>query len=298
LEKKAQSLTRLFRGIHEGVASMRYKAIFSDVDGTLLNSEHKISPVTRQKIQQLSETRHVPFILVSARMPQAILPLQQELGIHAPIVAYGGALVLSEPDLSGKRETLRNLYMDPSTVSSIYDVVSGRYPSISCSMYNKDDWYVLSFTDPWVVQEKEITAIQPILMDADFTSSSERHINKIMCMGEPEIIDRLSKDLTVRFPELTIFKSKPTYLEIMAAGVTKSAAIQTLERVLGLGRNEIMAIGDNFNDMDMLRYAGLGVAMGNAPEEVKACSDEITDTNDEDGIVRILEKHFGAEEFS
>jgi Cof subfamily protein (haloacid dehalogenase superfamily) len=271
---------------------MRYKAIFSDVDGTLLNSEHKISSVTRQTIQQLSKNQHVPFILVSARMPQAILPLQQELGIHAPFAAYGGALVLSEPNKSGKREILQNIYMDKSTVYNIYRVVSQRYPSISFSMYNKDEWHVLSFTDSWVVHEKDITAIQPILIDVAFSFSNELHINKIMCMGGPEIIDRLSKDLTDRFPELTIFKSKPTYLEIMAAGVKKTAAIQTLESVLGIGSNEIIAIGDNFNDMDMLRYAGLGVAMGNAPEEVKACSDETTDTNDEDGIVSIIQKYF------
>ncbi len=86
--------------------------------------------------------------------------------------------------------------------------------------------------------------------------------------------------------------SKPSYLEIMDRSVSKTSAIRFLQERWGVARQQVIAVGDNFNDMDMLEYAGVGVAMGNAPESVKNAADEVTLSNDDDGVAKVIEKYF------
>ncbi|XID92532.1 Cof-type HAD-IIB family hydrolase [Paenibacillaceae bacterium WGS1546] len=293
LKRFIQNMARLGASqTQNGGMYMYYKAVFSDVDGTLLNSRHRITARTREAIRYLTEERHIPFILVSARMPQAILPLQDELGINAPIVAFGGALVLGSAQTDGTREAILNLRTEASVTTRLQRLVIRQFPSICFTSYDQERWLVPSTDDPWVVQEMEITGIMPIARDPADVGKRPVLANKAMCMGEPEEIVSLAQVLESHFPELTLFRSKPHYLEIMAPGVNKSAAIQALLPFLGLHRGEIIAVGDNYNDVDMLTFAGLGVAMGNAPDEVKALADEITASHDEDGIAQLIEKHF------
>ncbi|MNN40600.1 putative phosphatase [compost metagenome] len=109
-------------------------------------------------------------------------------------------------------------------------------------------------------------------------------------MGNPEDIERLAQQIKKEVTGINIYKSKGTYLEIMDEMVSKSYAIQELEGIFDCTYRETMAIGDNYNDMDMIVYAGLGIAMGNAPDEVKKIADRITLSNDEDGLKIELDK--------
>ncbi|MNY40960.1 putative phosphatase [compost metagenome] len=111
-------------------------------------------------------------------------------------------------------------------------------------------------------------------------------------MGSPQAIDSLETELKKHHPEITIYKSKPTYLEIMAQKVQKSSAMMSLLESYHVTKQEIIAIGDNYNDIDMIHFAGLGAAMGNSPDEVKAAADIITISNDEDGVKDVIEKYF------
>ncbi|WP_068621305.1 Cof-type HAD-IIB family hydrolase [Paenibacillus tuaregi] len=268
---------------------MRYKMIFSDIDGTLLNSNHEITPGTKEAVQLLKQ-KGVPFVLVSARMPVGILPLLEELGMNEPLVCFSGALVLGAAGQNGSREVLHTKAMEPQDVKGIYALISNKFSDISFSAYNKDHWFVLSLDDEWVIQEQEITGTdaQPF----NFNHDTPPFIHKLLCMGHPEAIASLETELKIRYPEITIYKSKPTYLEVMASHVLKSSAIDILTRAYGVTREEIIAFGDNYNDIDMLQFAGLGVAMGNAPDEVKAAADVITSSNDEDGLKAVLEMYF------
>jgi Cof subfamily protein (haloacid dehalogenase superfamily) len=111
-------------------------------------------------------------------------------------------------------------------------------------------------------------------------------------MGKEEEIESLERSLKNDCSEeLTIYRSKPTYLEIMHHTVTKTYAIRFLQEKFNLEQNQIIAVGDNFNDIDMLQYAGLGVAMGNAPEQVKQIADEITSSNDDNGVAKVIQKY-------
>ncbi|AIQ11905.1 Cof-type HAD-IIB family hydrolase [Paenibacillus durus] len=265
------------------------KAIFSDIDGTLLNSRHQITPETKTAIQKVKD-RDIPFVLVSARMPSGILSLQQELEINAPVICYSGALVLGGSDSGGQRETLHSVGMGKNSVDLMRGIVSTGFPGISFSLYSHDQWIVGYRYDPWVIQEQEIIKVDPIERELSAYIEEDHEIHKILCMGNPQEINWLAETLKRVVPGVSIYKSKDTYLEIMDEMVSKSYAIRELEEVLHISNRELMAIGDNYNDIDMILYAGLGIAMGNAPEEVKRIADTVTLSNDEDGLKDGIER--------
>jgi Cof subfamily protein (haloacid dehalogenase superfamily) len=270
---------------------LKPKAVFSDIDGTLLNSEHQITSETKKAIIKVVNN-NVPFVLVSARMPSGILHLQKTLSIDSPIICYSGALVLGPDDNKGQKTIIASNGLPQAEAKSIFTLVNTLYPTVNFSLYSHDQWVVSESASKWVLQEKYITNVTPTQCRFPSFFEENHDIHKCLCMGEPEIINQLESTLKNKFSNLTIYKSKDTYLEIMSGNASKSNAIKKLKNLYHITNQEIMAIGDNFNDMDMLKYAGLGVAMGNAPDEVKMIADEVTLSNDEDGLMHILQKYF------
>jgi hypothetical protein len=117
--------------------------------------------------------------------------------------------------------------------------------------------------------------------------------NKMMVMSDPDIIDATEAHLKSVFGNsLNIYTSKPTYLEVMDPRGSKSNALRFLIERMKIDRTEVIAMGDNFNDREMIQFAGLGVAMGNAPDEIKQAADYVTDTNNNDGVRKALERLF------
>ncbi|WP_040984097.1 Cof-type HAD-IIB family hydrolase [Oceanobacillus jeddahense] len=270
---------------------MALKAVFSDIDGTLLDSNHQITDETKKEISKVVG-KDIPFVLVSARMPSGISHLQQRLSINSPMICYSGALILGPDNENGEKSIINSISLAHADVQAIYKIVNERYTSVSFSLYSHDQWLVSDHQDEWVLQEKEITNAFPTLSHLPSFMEKNHDIHKCMCMGEPQTINQLEIELKDTFPSLSIYKSKDTYLEIMSGAASKSNAIKKLEKRYQFTDQEVMALGDNFNDIDMLTYAGIGVAMGNSPEEVKSIADEVTLTNDEDGLKHALNKYF------
>jgi Cof subfamily protein (haloacid dehalogenase superfamily) len=267
---------------------MGYKLVFSDIDGTLLNSNHQISRGTKESVWRLKE-KGIPFILVSARMPRGIFPLQEELKINEPVICFNGALVLGRVESNGTRKVLFNKALEPGHAKEIHQLITKHFPKVSFSSYDENNWYVSSTTDEWVIQEQEITGTTPQAFH--FSDHNNASFNKLMCMGSTQEIDALEVELKKKYSEIMIYKSKPTYLEIMAQNVQKSSAIHLLMQYYKVSKEDVMAIGDNYNDMDMLRIAGLGVAMGNSPADVKTIADITTLSNDQDGLKVAIENY-------
>ena len=160
------------------------------------------------------------------------------------------------------------------------------------SLYKDNEWYIEEM-DYWAKQESEITNIIPKITDFNELMQVWREEgagpNKILCMANPEEISFLKEN--IHDNGLNIYPSKPTYLEIMPAKASKTSAINVLQKKFNIDKSEIIAMGDNYNDIDMLEYAGLGIAMGNAPEDVKKHGNDVTLTNDEDGVAAALKKY-------
>ncbi|WP_234122037.1 Cof-type HAD-IIB family hydrolase [Clostridium hydrogenum] len=261
-----------------------FKMICLDIDGTLLNSKHEITPETKKKIQLASKEKQIPVILVSARMPKGILFLQRELEIEEPIICYSGALVLDK----GGRVISKN-FISVSNIKEVHK--KAQELGVHVSLYKDNEWYIEKM-DEWAKQESEITNITPIIVNFQVLIEKWKNegtgVNKILCMAESNKISLLKEK--IKTGDLNVYPSKPTYLEIMPKEASKTSAINVLREKFNIEQSEIMAAGDNYNDTDMIEYAGLGVAMGNAPQEVKACADFVTLTNDEDGVASAIEK--------
>jgi Cof subfamily protein (haloacid dehalogenase superfamily) len=264
-----------------------FKMICLDIDGTLLNSEHKITKVTKEVIRTAAEEKQIPVILVSARMPKGILFLLEELNIQQPIICYSGAYVLD------RGTPLLNINIPIAEVRQVYN--SAKASGVHVSLYKEDEWYIEEM-DQWAKQESEITNIRPNIVNfANLFAVWDREKsgpNKILCMAEPTSIKLLDKTVKDYLSEnLNIYPSKPTYLEIMPGTASKTSAIELLCKRFNINSKEVIAMGDNYNDTNMLEYAGLGVAMGNAPDPVKQCADYITLSNDEDGVAEAIKLH-------
>lgn len=253
--------------------------VFSDIDGTLLDSNHQVSSGTREKIQELNR-QGILFILVSARMPSGILPIQRQLGIKSPIVCYSGALVLNE---SGECIKTQGIEYEKALLIDAY--LKSEWKHICCSAFSFDNWIVDQKEDKWVIQEERITSSLSIEGKVGDIPLSGREIHKFLCMGEMEQITALNEAMKEKFPGLSIYRSKDTYLEIMDRTASKSGAIQFLCQMYGIPIETTVSFGDNFNDVDMLLTTGNSFAMGNAPNEVKEQARNVTLDNDHDGVL-------------
>ncbi|MEX6689285.1 Cof-type HAD-IIB family hydrolase [Danxiaibacter flavus] len=264
---------------------MKYRAIFIDVDGTLLTDKLEISRATREAIGWIHRMG-VLVVIVTARSPGASLFLYDELGIsNNPIVCFNGALIVRENTI------LHDQQVETSDLKNIVHLLNDF--DINISVYKHHDWFAEKI-DKWIEQESAIT--HSVINRIDFAELLENEFcaNKLLCMGEPEEIDRAEKYLKHSgFEHLNIHKSKTTYLEITNLNASKKQGVQKLLDVYEFNPQQIIAIGDNFNDIDMLQFSGTSVVMGNAPEEVKQVATFVTDTNNNDGIAKALERLFG-----
>ncbi len=257
----------------------RYKIVFCDIDGTLLDSAHRISQGTKQKIRELDQMG-VPFVLVSARMPSGIFPLQRELEIKAPIVCYSGALILGEGG-----EQVGSIGIDRERAMLLDAFIQRGWGRVCRSAYCHNDWIAENIRDEWIVQEQRITSSIPTQGSLSGLSPQGGQIHKFLCMGEAELIAELGRVLQKAFPDLTVYRSKDTYLEIMDGAVSKSGAVRTLCAAYGISAETAVSFGDNFNDVDMLLATGASFAMGSAPEEVKKQARNITLDNNHEGVL-------------
>ena len=182
---------------------MTYKCVFSDIDGTLLNSKHQISEKTKKKVQQLA-IQNIPFVLVSARMPKGMHYFLDELQIKAPMVSYSGGLILDE-----NQKVIYSKGFSVEMAKRLYKYIKYYY-QIPVSFYVENHWMVDEI-DEGIEEESIITGVKPEKLDLN----GIKKVHKLLVIAEAGIVDRLEMSLKEKFSDLKIYKSKDTYLEIM-----------------------------------------------------------------------------------
>ncbi|WP_343209724.1 Cof-type HAD-IIB family hydrolase [Anaerolentibacter hominis] len=257
-----------------------YKLICSDVDGTLLDSTLNIMPRTKRIIRKIVDMG-IPFVISSARMPESIRSIMEKIGVRSPSICYCGALVLDEHGMP-----LGETPIDAAVAAVCCKMITRDFPHINCSLYSDDKW-LASHMSPQVEHTIKVTGILPEFVRFSELDPSTK-IHKMMCRGTQEQITELETALKGQFPQLNICQSHTTCLEIMSSRASKAGGIEILCRHYGITPAEVIAIGDNFNDAEMLSYAGMGIAMGNAPAEIKRIANQVTTGNDEEGIYMAL----------
>jgi Cof subfamily protein (haloacid dehalogenase superfamily) len=261
-----------------------YKAIFIDIDGTLIKSDHTLSPATRSTLQKLQE-KNLLVVLVSARPLSAILPIVAEAGLlQHPVASLNGAFITTGTT------TLFESVIDAATVYHVHRHIQ-KYKATPI-YYEEVQWYAEQ-RDHATEYEQRITTvpitIQPFSDTWQNWQNNNSGPNKIQVIAKAPVISEIQSCLQQQFPEhLGMATSKSTYLEIMNVKASKLNALKLLIGQYNISKEETIAIGDNFNDLEMIEYAGMGVAMGNAPEGVKARANYITDTNNNDGVSRAI----------
>ena len=267
---------------------MNYKLICTDIDGTLLNKDRELSTATIQQVKRISP---IPLVLISSRMPNAMRHLQEELGNkNTPLIAYNGGLIIANETV------LHSTFINNSTLEFIINKCAKT--SIHLSLYYKDEWYVPA-NDFWATREANNTKVTPtIKSNIEVLSQWKKEgkgAHKIMCMGEELEIDALYKTLEQHCAdEIILYRSKPTYIEISHKSISKKTAIEVLINTYysEIAMSDIVAFGDNYNDIEMLKAVGLGIAVKNANNEVLAIANKITDTNKNDGVAKALASIF------
>lgn len=271
---------------------MKFKALCTDIDGTLLNAQRELSDRTIAAIKNIHKP--FPIILASSRMPSAMRHLQKELDIlHCPLICYnGGYVVQYGNDLLPN--VLDSVQIPSSICFSILELVAGT--SIHVSLYNEDCWYAPQH-DEWTERESRVTKVSPIIFNLITILTgwheSGKGAHKVMCMGfEGEILklyERLIKEFS---NHLHIYRSKSTYLEIAPRAISKATALKlVLEKLYKIDPSEVIAFGDNYNDIELIQSVGLGVAVENARVEVKEIAKEITIDSKQDGVAIVIEKY-------
>ena len=259
------------------------KLIISDIDGTILDQKHQLDSHLLELMPLLKQSE-IPFVLASARSPLGIAPISKELGItDFPIASYNGALI------STGDKILSQHTINKKELLLLHDFLTKEFPTVSINVYSGKNWYVNAL-DKWVEIEAQITGESPKVTSlADFLQEEKNLIHKLLLIDNAATIQKLKETLaTIDFPQTGFYLSKDNYLEVTHNQVSKKQALLELANYYQLSLTEIMTIGDNYNDIPMIETAGLGVAMGNAPTEVKTCSNRVTDSNDQNGVSKAI----------
>lgn len=258
------------------------KIVFSDIDGTLLNSKHEITQLTLIAIKKLKEQK-IPFVITSSRSPSCIYPILDEYKFNVPIIAYSGALIMDE-----NRDILFHKGFNKEKARKIIMFIEENCFNLAWGIYSFDQWIVKDKSDKRVIREENIVKVQA--MQGNLDSIDKNEIHKILCICNPNQILEIEQKLKETFFDCSVVKSSDILLEIMADGISKATAVNRLCKQWNIALEETIAFGDNYNDVEMLKTVHYGYLMDNAPEKLKREISLRTLDNDHDGIYDALLK--------
>ena len=263
---------------------MTRKALVLDIDGTLTNSKKEITPGTKAAIQEIMEMGH-KVVLASGRPTPGMRRYEQELELEkygSYLLSFNGARVVE----CRSGEIVYQRILPLTFLPKLYRFAKEN----GCGLITYLGSEIISAfeSDEYVELEAKINRL-PIRRVENFLGFVDFDINKCLMTAEPEKAAILEKQLQEMFGEhLSIYRSEPFFIEIRPKNVDKATSLKEMLKVIGIKREDTICCGDGFNDISMIKYAGVGVAMGNAQPAVKEIADYITATNDEDGLVQVI----------
>jgi len=255
-----------------------------DLDDTLLDPSLKIADKCLQAINEVQQ-KGVLVTLATGRMYRSALPYAQQLKVDVPLLTYQGGLVKN----SLSQEVL---YYRPLPSKPAVEVVEYfQANKVHVHSYTVDELCMESLTEEGRYYVS-ICGVEPLLVDDLLSVCRNGGAMKIMAITDNnELMLKMEKELKNKYGDtLNITRSKPLFLEVMAREANKADALRVIAAHYQVDRSEVMAIGDSYNDLAMLKWAGIGVAMGNACQEVKNAADFVTFTNEEDGVAEALRR--------
>lgn len=266
---------------------MKYKILALDLDGTLTNSQKIITPRTKAALME-AQRQGLRLALASGRPTEGIRPLAEELEMArwgGFILSFNGAQVLE----LGSGKILYQKVLDLDRVPTIYRLAQ----KYQVGVLTYKDGAVLTETpdDPYIELECRVNKM-PFRAVPSFTEAVTEPVPKCLMTGEGSHMAEIEGPIREALPGLSVYRSEAFFIEIMPEHIDKAYSLEQLLKSQNLTREELAACGDGFNDISMIRYASLGVAMANAVPAAKEAADFVTASNDEDGVALAVEKFF------
>ena len=264
---------------------MEYKLIATDIDDTLLNRKKELSPANRKALMKAQDNGYI-LAVASGRLPYGVRPYAEALDVPGHGGYYmgfnGGAI------LNSRGEIISAGYLDSKYIKPVYDILR---PTNATTMVHKGDTiYADNKVNAYTHIESDVIGL-PLNVVDDLPSFIDWELPKFLISGEPDELKEIESRLKAALGnEVDIYLSMPWFLEVMPKGINKGTGLRAICADAGIDISQAIAFGDSFNDIFMIRDAGLGIAMGNAEEEVKQAADMVTDDCDSDGIATALEK--------
>lgn len=260
---------------------MTCRLLALDLDGTVIGSDRRISRAVRASVAA-AMAQGVFVTLATGREFRSAMPFAQELGLRDPLICCQGAVV---------RDPVTDvlLHHTPMPGPLAAEAIELLHGGGTCVIACLDERYGIvedgepfaGFVRRWGAPDPAHMLVAPNLAELARATPP----TKVMFFGEPPLIERELARLAAHFGDaLALVRSDAWMGEATAAGLSKGRALETLARRLGIAREEVIAIGDHHNDVPMLEWAGLGLAMGNAPVEVQRVADAVLPPVDEDGV--------------
>jgi len=262
-----------------------YKLIAVDMDGTLLKEDRSISKETYKAIQK-AKSKGVKVVLTTGRPMDGITSYLNKLNLISEndyAIAYNGALIQN----TKTKEVIAKTVMSIEDINYLYKLSQDLQVNIH-ALTDK-----ICITPKWNKYSQLESDMNDIPLNiVDFNNiDKDTTIVKIMFIDEPEILEKAINNLPKEiYDKYTVLRSAPYFLEFLDKNVNKGQGVKTLSEILGIKQEEVICIGDAGNDLHMIQFAGLGVAMANAFPEVKEIADYITLSNEDDGVAHVINK--------
>ena len=265
---------------------MKYKIIFLDIDGTLTDSRKLITEKTRRAIMKAAENGLI-IAVASGRPEPGLAYAAGELemsDIGGYLLPFNGGIIKNA--MTG--EVIASDTISCEALETAYRAAK-KY-GIGIITYKEGDIIAADRTDEYIDIESRINGM-PVKLTDNFLETVDFAPVKCLLTGEPDVAAKAEKELAELLAgKANVFRSEPFFVEVVPNGIDKAASIKKLTELLGISREEIIACGDGFNDVSMIKYAGLGVCMANGCDAAKAAADYIAPSNDEDGVAMVIEK--------
>lgn len=264
---------------------VKYKMIVTDLDDTLLNSKKQVSPIDKEAIMK-AQKAGIKFILASGRPTFAMKELAQEL----KLADYGSYILSFNGSIITECSTGKNITEESLTKEDIH---------LMYDFSKKHNTHILTYINDEIISEtnSEYIDVEVNLTKMnhrkveDFKKIVDRDAVKCMLLEEPSYLKKVEEELKKEYGnKYSIAISKPFFLEVTKLGVDKGTAVKKLADILGIKIEEVIAAGDSFNDLPMLKAAGTSIAVANAQPEIKEIVDFVVSSNDEGGMAELINK--------
>ncbi len=257
------------------------RLLVSDVDGTLVDKDKKLTPAVADAVGRL-EAAGIAFTIISARPRSGMMPIADTLGIDRPMGAFNGGIVFTRDGA-----VMEHHVIDPAVARGIFEIVGGA--EVDRWVFANDEWH--ASTDQGVhVEHERLASNQEPVVQASFDGLLEAADKITFVSDDADLLRDLHEKAAARFGDrATIVQSQTYYLDVTALQANKGDGITALTAAIDIPLAETAAIGDQANDLPMLALASVSVAMGNAPDAVKAKARHVTAGNDADGVAHAID---------